>query len=111
MCSVPVTFGGGSRMQYGVPSPLGLKQPCDSQWAYHFCSMEAGSKLLSMGSGDSGLGFEIGERIWVRDRFSESRIPNPQSRLHYMSCLFTSNPRFLYSLQRTREPSRSAGSA
>jgi hypothetical protein len=31
MCSVPVTFGGGSMMQYGSPSPLGANDPEVSQ--------------------------------------------------------------------------------
>src|SRR6185437_667866 len=48
MCSVPVTFGGGSRMQYGWPRPLGAKLPACSQHAYHFDSICLGSKLLSM---------------------------------------------------------------
>ncbi len=33
MCSVPVTFGGGIMMQYGVPSPAGANQPAASQRA------------------------------------------------------------------------------
>src|SRR5690606_18843467 len=48
MCSVPVTFGGGSRMLYGVPSPDGRKQPRRSHSAYHFASIDPGSKLFSM---------------------------------------------------------------
>src|ERR1041384_4809086 len=52
MCSVPVTFGGGSWMQYaGVarvsPSGLWRTQPADSQRWYQRCSTAAGSKLLS----------------------------------------------------------------
>src|SRR5579859_2768724 len=48
MCRVPVTFGGGSRMQYGSPWPDGLKSPLASQAAYHFDSIWPGSKLLSI---------------------------------------------------------------
>src|SRR5690242_157919 len=55
MCSVPVTFGGGSRMQYGSPlalspSPAGLNTPLASQRAYQVDSIWAGSKLFSMGT-------------------------------------------------------------
>src|SRR5579862_9054815 len=48
MCSVPVTFGGGSWMQYGAP-PFhdGLNAPLDSHRGYHFASMAWGSKLLA----------------------------------------------------------------
>src|SRR4051794_35699821 len=48
MCSVPVTFGGGSWMQYGAPSPCGANTPAASQRAYHLDSRGLGSKLLSM---------------------------------------------------------------
>src|SRR6185312_8757943 len=48
MCSVPVTFGGGSRMQYGVPSPCGEKMPAVSQREYHLDSRGLGSKLFSI---------------------------------------------------------------
>ncbi len=34
MGRVPVTFGGGSKIVYGVPLPLGLKQPLASHCAY-----------------------------------------------------------------------------
>src|SRR4029450_4653268 len=49
MCSVPVTFGGGSWMQYGgAPGfQLGLKSPRDSHIGYHFSSIACGSKLLA----------------------------------------------------------------
>ncbi len=49
MCSVPVTFGGGSWMQNaGAPGAwLGLKSPRASQSGYHFASMAWGSKLLA----------------------------------------------------------------
>src|SRR5258705_6700844 len=47
MCSVPVTLGGGSWMQYGVPSPPAANQPLDSQCAYQRPSTAFGSKLLS----------------------------------------------------------------
>src|SRR5258706_7554925 len=51
MCSVPVTFGGGSWMQYGGPcrdaSCLAANQPRDSQCAYQRLSTACGSKLLS----------------------------------------------------------------
>src|SRR5690348_6635269 len=49
ICSVPVTFGGGSRMLYGSPWPLGLIAPLASQRSYHFDSIRAGSKLFSIG--------------------------------------------------------------
>src|SRR4029450_10968217 len=49
MCSVRVTFGGGSWMQYGgAPGfQLGLKSPRDSHIGYHFSSIACGSKLLA----------------------------------------------------------------
>src|SRR5580698_1950557 len=49
ICSVPVTFGGGSRMQYGSPLPAGLNAPLASQRAYPVDSIWAGSKLLPIG--------------------------------------------------------------
>jgi hypothetical protein len=48
MCRVPVTFGGGSMMVYGSPSPCGAKQPLASHCGYQRDSMSLGSKLLSM---------------------------------------------------------------
>ena len=53
MCSVPVTFGGGSWMQNGAaPSRIdGRKSPRDSQKGYHFASMAWGSKLLASSIG------------------------------------------------------------
>src|SRR5687767_7492133 len=56
MCSVPVTFGGGSWMLYAGLSLEGsaANQPADSQRAYHLPSTARGSKLLS--SGISGVG-------------------------------------------------------
>src|SRR5688572_29546122 len=51
MCSVPVTFGGGSWMEYAGLSLEGsaANQPADSQRAYHLPSTARGSKLLSSG--------------------------------------------------------------
>src|SRR5688500_18591468 len=54
MCSVPVTFGGGSMIVYAGPVPEGLKQSVFSQWSYHFVSKVLGSKLLSMGFRNGG---------------------------------------------------------
>ena len=49
MCSVPVTFGGGSWMQNGGASAFsdGRKQPLASQIGYHLASMASGSKLFA----------------------------------------------------------------
>src|SRR5215468_6823460 len=49
MCSVPVTFGGGSWMQKGAAfgSIEGLNSPFDSQYAYHLASIARGSKVLA----------------------------------------------------------------
>ena len=49
MCSVPVTFGGGSWMQNaGAPGFIdGLNQPRDSHSGYHFASTACGSKLFA----------------------------------------------------------------
>jgi len=48
MCSVPVTFGGGSWMQYGSRSGRsdGSKYPRDSHSGYHYASTACGSKLF-----------------------------------------------------------------
>ena len=43
MCSVPVTFGGGITMQYGVPLPLGLKRPSASHCSYRRVSISPGA--------------------------------------------------------------------
>ena len=43
MCRVPVTFGGGSRIEYGSPWPLGWKQPLASHSAYRRDSKDLGS--------------------------------------------------------------------
>jgi len=43
MCSVPVTFGGGSRMVYGSPLPDGLKWPAFSHASYNAVSKVLGS--------------------------------------------------------------------
>src|SRR5690348_7044889 len=69
MCSVPVTFGGGSRMQYGSPWPDGWNAPLASQRSYHFDSIWAGSKLFSIGTGLSGARgarFAWGKAVIVR---------------------------------------------
>src|SRR6185436_7892978 len=48
MCSVPVTLGGGSWMQYaGFLSSCWRKYPAASHRWYQACSMAAGLKLLS----------------------------------------------------------------
>ena len=54
MCSVPVTFGGGSWMQYAgtFSRSAGLNSPCDSQYAYHLPSIVRGSKLFASSIGD-----------------------------------------------------------
>src|SRR5581483_2158399 len=101
MCSVPVTFGGGSRMQYGSPSPCGANTPAASQRAYHFDSIVLGSKLLSMGNRGFGIrdsGFGIRDSgFGIRDSgFGRRRaLPNPQSPISnptpYISNFFTSN--------------------
>src|SRR5260370_16175053 len=53
MCSVPVTFGGGSWMQNAfAPGCIdGLNSPCDSHQAYHLPSIERGSKLFASSIG------------------------------------------------------------
>src|SRR6185437_9235965 len=64
MCNVPVTFGGGSRMQYGSPLPDGWNAPLASQRSYHFDSIWAGSKLFSIGvglGGAQGARFSLGD--------------------------------------------------
>ncbi len=67
MCSVPVTFGGGSWMQNGgAPGAHeGLKYPRDSQIGYHLSSMACGSKVLasSMGLKFAGNGPQLTEII------------------------------------------------
>src|SRR6185436_15185722 len=47
MCSVPVTLGGGSWIQYGAPLPRAANQLLASQCAYQRPSTAFGSKLLS----------------------------------------------------------------
>src|SRR6266536_245980 len=55
MCSVPVTFGGGSWMQYEGASSRsdGLNSPWDSQYAYHLPSIVRGSKLFASSIGET----------------------------------------------------------
>src|SRR5690242_6683929 len=48
MCSVPVTFGGGSMIVYAGPWPDGLNRPFASHQEYHLVSKLVGSKLFSM---------------------------------------------------------------
>jgi hypothetical protein len=48
MCRLPVTLGGGLTMVKGCASGRsGRNRPFASQWAYHFASIAAGSKVLS----------------------------------------------------------------
>src|SRR5689334_2893091 len=48
MCRLPVTLGGGLTMVNGCASGRsGRNRPFASQWAYHFASIAAGSKVLS----------------------------------------------------------------
>ncbi len=53
MCSVPVTFGGGSAMQYAGTSSRseGLNSPFASQKGYHLASIARGSKLFASSIG------------------------------------------------------------
>jgi hypothetical protein len=48
MCNVPVTLGGGRRMQYASPVPDGWNAPLASHRAYYLDSIWAGSKLFSI---------------------------------------------------------------
>ena len=49
MCRLPVTLGGGFTIVYGSAwGRLGRNAPVDSQCAYHFASIAAGSKVLSI---------------------------------------------------------------
>src|SRR4026207_88860 len=69
MCSVPVTFGGGSWMQYAGLSleESAANQPEDSQRAYHLPSTARGSKLLSSGmSGAGGAPAAAARRVQPR---------------------------------------------
>src|SRR3954462_15237554 len=69
MCSVPVTFGGGSWMQWaGRWWPRWRKVPADSQRWYQRCSTAAESKLLSSTSALVGKGERVRDR--GGDRFA-----------------------------------------
>ena len=59
MCSVPVTFGGGSRMQYGSPLPVRLEHaagfPAGIPLGLDLGGFETLFHELGFGIGDSGF--------------------------------------------------------